>query len=428
MSASNLSVLQSPSHWDHEEHNAFRQRYGKWLHDMEGAERDRAVKEFQDGERKRLVEDNRRERLAFRRLLKEYGAVDLSLQRDPDRRSDDLVRGVFGRSSNGLLSGQAKIFKTMLAVDLAVSISTGTKFLNYFDVDETESVLFLSYEAGELEMHDRVRRVLRAKGIDDAPKCLAVLSRFPQLNTDAGLDALGKMLSLGDFSLVIADCLYAGFRGIDLRQLSSGGGELASFQQVCARHDATPMVLHHDKRGKSQGGLSALSGAGVAEWAGQWMCLSPVGRYDASTGTARLRMEIGSRAGYGGTYVVDIREGCLNDAKGRVWETLVSVEEPITDAKPSRLREAIVEFVKAYPGATKSQIRRAVKRSSAMVTTELTAMEDLGILAASTGKVRGQHAIVYSLVDHGQKADQSILCPTLAEGGDGIDLSETRSG
>jgi hypothetical protein len=344
------------------------------------------------------------------KIAKRYGGVDISntsLQEAPDQPADDFVRGVLGNFPAGII-GPAKSGKTGLGIDLAVCVAAGSKakFLNHFSVYEGASVLYLAYEGNKREFEDRVRRVKQARGVDGDLRGLTILSKFPQLNTESGLSELDSLLNDIDTNLVIVDCLYAGFRGIDLRQLSAAGGVLADFHDVCRENFATPLIVHHTKRDRSQG-LSALSGAGLAEWVGQWMLLNPVGRYDPSTGHYRMRLEIGSRAGFGGCYMLDVREGRLDDPCGRVWDTMVSPVESQAQACTDRggLRDAIVELLRVSPGKSKNQLRRNLKRSSAVVTPELEAMEEDGIIATSTAKVKGQQVTVYSMVDGGHKAD-----------------------
>ena len=198
------------------------------------------------------------------KIEKDYGGVDIrntSLQKDPDQPPDDIVQGVLGFGISAGMFGPAKSGKTQFCVDLAVCVAAKlkTKFLNHFNAEGNELVLYLAYEGNKSEFQDRVRRVKQWRGVDDDLRRLTILSRFPQLNTDSGLSELDSLLADLSPFLIIVDCLYAGFRGIDLRQLSAAGGELADFHDVCRENFATPLIVHHTKRDRSQG-LSALSG------------------------------------------------------------------------------------------------------------------------------------------------------------------------
>ncbi len=364
----------------------------------------------------------RRKRDLLQGLLAEPGGVDVDDPRpayDEDWPPDSCVRGMAGYGRKTVMGATFKAHKTNIGLDFAVCVAahseeTPCKVLGHFPVHSEGRVLYLAYEGEDDELKKNVSRIKHARGVGERSirENLSVRTDLPALNSPRGLDKLGDWLDAFRPNVVVAEPFYLAFRGADTKQLTAMGSILADFGDVCREYDVTPWISHHSNRDGRSRGLGALSGTGLAEWASQWMLLDRIGAYDPSEGRSRLRLEVGSRAGFGGIYTVDIREGRLNDPGGRVWDTKVSpFESPVKEAvSSSKLRSAIVGFLQANPNATKNGIRKHTRRNSEIVAAELAAMVGDGTVILGEGTSRGQKVAIYSLspnkgVDLGQKAD-----------------------
>jgi hypothetical protein len=133
---------------------------------------------------------------------------------------------------------------------------------------------------------------------------------------------------------VIIDPLYlsllaGGDGGVRAENLYETGPLLLRIAQTCLHAGATPLLLHHTKRGAGRDGqtldLTDLAFSGVAEFARQWILLSRREPYEPGTGHHDLWLVVGGSVGHGGLYAVGVEEGQLaEDFSGRRWEVNVS--------------------------------------------------------------------------------------------------------
>ncbi|MHB9081063.1 MAG: AAA family ATPase [Pirellulaceae bacterium] len=357
------------------------------------------------------------QRREFKALLNEEDVRKLDLSLDPDdvdEQPDDLVSGGLGGGSAGLVLAHHKDGKSSTMTDLAVCLSSHkpTKFLGYFDVCEHAfHVVYLDFENTVSESRDRVRRAATARGVLADPDRLHVIQGFPPLDDDAGLNKLDRILSHLDEGVCIVDCLYAALPQTDFTRLNSIGGVLADISNACRENNVTPLYVHHAKAGRVTS-LQSASGCGVAEHVGQWMLLDRVGTYAHETGGSRYRMEIGSRAGFGGRYTLQVTEGRLSDPGGRRWETVVTpIAAKVVTADDSadcgddgKLINAVLTAISEKP-VTQSVLRAATKRSGNAVSKAVDQLLQAGKIVPVEVKVRGNSTTGYRLADVGRTLD-----------------------
>ena len=341
-----------------------------------------------------------------------------------DEPPDDLVQGVLGYGSPAGIGGVEKSLKSSILTELAVCISASepVKFLNYFPVcEQSLDVTYLNYEGTTSEFQDRTRRIEKARGVRANREYLHVLQGFPPLNDDDGLDKLDRFLSVSNSTIVIVDALYGDLRGSDFSRLSEIGGHLSSIFEVCRNNDSTPISVHHFGKGGAKDGLQSFSGTGVAQHVGQWVLLHKAGRYDPDTGHSRLRLEIGSRAGFGGRYTLDITEGRLSNPGGRRWETTVesySAKPAKENAEDDNRREAkgtgkLAEEVLAYiaenPDSTVRAIRAGFgdRKSHRSISQAVESLMADGKVVEAEVTVRGNRTSGYRIQDVGSTRDLS---------------------
>ena len=363
--------------------------------------------------RQQIAAKRQLRQIKLKTLLDELQSVNLDCDDNPDDEPpDDLVQGVLGYGSPAGIGGVEKSLKSSILTELAVCISASepVKFLNYFPVcEQSLDVTYLNYEGTTSEFQDRTRRIEKARGVRANREYLHVLQGFPPLNDDDGLDKLDRFLSVSNSTIVIVDALYGALRGSDFSRLSEIGGHLSSIFEVCRNNDSTPIYVHHFGKGGAKDGLQSFSGTGVAQHVGQWVLLHKAGRYDPDTGHSRLRLEIGSRAGFGGRYTLDITEGRLSDPGGRRWETTVTpfvaktVAEGDADAKETcnDLACAVLASVVESPGVTKTGLRKKLNRSAGDIGKAVSKLLSDGKVISSDVTVRGNATIAYHPVDVG---------------------------
>lgn len=77
-----------------------------------------------------------------------------------------LVKGILTEGGLGFISGEPKSFKSWFGLDLAMSISSGTRFLNEFDIVNPGPVLYIQEEDSPIILKGRVRRIRQGKKSD----------------------------------------------------------------------------------------------------------------------------------------------------------------------------------------------------------------------------------------------------------------------
>jgi RecA-family ATPase len=116
-----------------------------------------------------------------------------------------LVDGLFPREGVGIIAGQPKIGKSWLTLDLAITVSQGGLWLGKFPV-EAGHVLYVDEESTRDMLGFRYRKMLNAKGLDDANIQFLSKEGF-NFSTQNKIDELRGILDLLHPKLVIFDSL-----------------------------------------------------------------------------------------------------------------------------------------------------------------------------------------------------------------------------
>jgi replicative DNA helicase len=241
-----------------------------------------------------------------------------------------LVEQVMVAGQPGVIGGAKKTLKTSLAIDVAISIGTGTRFLGRFPVPQKRRVAFLSGESGPSTLQETARRVCKARKVS-LEKCDVLWSfDLPQLSSKSALGRLGAALEENEVTVVFIDPLYLcllGSGGASATNLFETGPMLRQATLACLDAGATPIFLHHTTKGSGKKSesidLDDLSFSGVAEFARQWLLIGRRTPYVPGTGRHELHLTIGGSAGQSGSWDVDVEEGVLgDDFKGRKWDVV----------------------------------------------------------------------------------------------------------
>lgn len=76
-----------------------------------------------------------------------------------------MVEGIWSDRSHGMIAGEPKGYKSLIATDLAIAIASGTKFLGHYDTHVTGPVLMIQEENAPWMMQSRIRKIEKAHGI-----------------------------------------------------------------------------------------------------------------------------------------------------------------------------------------------------------------------------------------------------------------------
>jgi hypothetical protein len=297
----------------------------------------------------------------------------------------------------GILGG-FKCLKTLLTLDLLLSLASGGKFLGRFKVNAPCRVAFMSGESGFATLQDGAVRICRAARISP-PENFRITTDLPRLGDVGDVRAIRRIIEADRLDVLAIDPFYlAADLGDDSSNVYKVGKFLKPLAEISRATGCTLIIVHHNRKHAAQDGqpadLSDSAGAGFAEFVRQWLILSRREKYDVGTGEHRLWLNVGGSAGHSGLYGVDVSEGRLSDPGGRVWNVTVqdgttvrrAIEQQRESATTTRKQEqlnadceTILKVISRFPdGETKTEIRKASELSAPRFDSAFTAILDAG--------------------------------------------------
>ena len=195
-----------------------------------------------------------------------------SVVQQPIPRPRWLVRNMWTRGGCGFISGAPKSYKSWMALDMAVTVATGTTFLGQpaYKVARPEKVLYLQEEDDLLLVMERLSLIAEAKVPDqfwqgqldiddegtvwwmgptrDIPIALQVQTGF--IASDPGWQAwLDEVVDEHGFSMVLIDTLSTTAGDIDTDRASELMNQMLKPLKVIAKKNDTAIVIvHHNKK------------------------------------------------------------------------------------------------------------------------------------------------------------------------------------
>jgi hypothetical protein len=177
-----------------------------------------------------------------------------------------LIRGLWPAGDYGVHGAEPKAGKTWNALDLAVSVASGTPWLGAFPIETTGPVIVFAGEGGDGNLVRRVRAIAAGRGVpaDDLPIWVCV--RAPHLSDAAHLAEFDRTVRAVKPALVTLDPLYLAAGGANGADLYAMGRLLERPQHICQAAHAALFVVTHYNRARDLKGAARLTGAGPAEW------------------------------------------------------------------------------------------------------------------------------------------------------------------
>lgn len=177
-----------------------------------------------------------------------------------------LVRGWWPAGSYGVHAAEWKAQKTWNALDLAVSVASGTPWLGTLPVDAPGPVLVFAGEGGDGAIVRRLRAIATSRKLHAEDLPITVCTRAPHLSDETHLALMAAQLETTRPRLVILDPFYLSAGGADGKDLYAMGKVLERPQHMCARVDAALLLVTHFNRSRDAKGATRITGAGPAEW------------------------------------------------------------------------------------------------------------------------------------------------------------------
>jgi hypothetical protein len=285
-----------------------------------------------------------------------------------------VVEDFLVRNEPMVIGGASKSLKTTVALELAVSIATGTSFLGHFEVKANRRVLMVSGESGESTIQDTLRLIAERKVLDYAElKDLEISTHLPKLDDGGQVEDLIADLRDRQIEVVIIDPLYRSLRvGDAASNVYAMGERLEQIAEKIQRAGLTIILLHHfRKQGRTHSEapeLEDLSQSGVAEFARQFLLLKRREVYDRN-GNHTLWFHWGGSAGHQGSLILAARTGTRKE--GLKWECELIDEDAYAEQLKAKkdseaeyaadeMVEKIVEVVRERPGIKTTDLQKIV--------------------------------------------------------------------
>jgi hypothetical protein len=274
-----------------------------------------------------------------------YEFIDSPTFAAGDYRLEWLVKHAMVKREPACIGGPTKTIKTNIAVDLCVSLATGTKFLNHFDVPRPVRVAIASGESGRATLQETFRRVCRSKGVDPAGvgDRLHWCFDLPTLSDPADVGAFVEPLVARQAEVVLIDPLYLCLGpDVDEKSMFKMGSVLKVVGKDLINRGIQPCLVHHANRQIEKYEpmeLRHLAYSGVDQFTRQFLLLNRREPYEHD-GHHRLWLVVGGSAGFTGKYPLDIVEGVqTEDFTGRVWEPNVANVAVLKEQRETRKAE-----------------------------------------------------------------------------------------
>lgn len=178
-----------------------------------------------------------------------------------------LVRGIWPAGAYGVHAAEPKAGKTWNALDLAVSVASGTPWLGQHPVDTTGPVVVYAGEGGAGNIVRRIRAIATSRGLRAEALSITVCTRAPHLADSTHLEAMAGHMAAVQPVLIILDPLYLAAGGANGADLYAMGQLLEGPQLLCEEAGASLVVVTHFNRSRDlKTGPGRISGAGPAEW------------------------------------------------------------------------------------------------------------------------------------------------------------------
>ena len=199
------------------------------------------------------------------------------------RKPSWLVESIWSDHAHGVLAGEAKTYKSVIATDLAVSIASGTPFLNHFDIPYSGPVLYIQEENDEGEVQDRLRRISSSRGLIRMPtyderEDALVFPANPEvplyvynntgfeLTNDEDMDWLAKECQELRPALIVLDPFYLMTPGVDENSQVQVTPVLQRLLDLKQQYGVGVLIIHHYRKQNTMHpthGAARMSGTGV---------------------------------------------------------------------------------------------------------------------------------------------------------------------
>lgn len=194
-----------------------------------------------------------------------------------------LIEGFWPVGSHGIIAGPPKSYKSILVMEMAISVASGTALFGTYPVHHQGTVLYIQNENPEWSVDDRIHKMLAYKGIHsvvDAVEVDGVITfvEMPipfysvdynmNLNDDSDKQWLEDTVLQYKPKMVILDSLYMMMNGVDENSMKEVAPMMNwLLHNLAKRYNCAVIVLHHwNKNGKGDRATRMLGSQAFRAW------------------------------------------------------------------------------------------------------------------------------------------------------------------
>ena len=183
--------------------------------------------------------------------------ADIVTEENPQRW---LIDQLWGASAVGVIGGAPKCSKTWLALDMSLSVATGTACLDRYEVPQPGPVLVYLAEDSLAIVRERVEGIARHRGLQlDSVPIHVITAPVLRLDRDPHRTQLLETARRLRPRLLLLDPLVR-LHGIDENHAGEVAELLAYFRSLQRELDLSVVLVHHTRK-NAAGGTAAGSGA-----------------------------------------------------------------------------------------------------------------------------------------------------------------------
>ncbi|MGE4131605.1 MAG: AAA family ATPase, partial [Bdellovibrionales bacterium] len=153
-----------------------------------------------------------------------------------------------------LISAEPKTGKSMVSLDLAISIASEKPFFNYYKTNRSGSVLFYNAEDQESVTRERCLSLCRANNIDPDHIDINFISPSSDIMLDSpeGLNRLRQAIQETKPDIVILDC-FIRLHQIDENNSKQVASVLQKLKDIRNEFGSAICLVHHNRKSGSSG-------------------------------------------------------------------------------------------------------------------------------------------------------------------------------
>jgi hypothetical protein len=172
-------------------------------------------------------------------------------QKPPERRW--LIESLWSAEAVGIVGGEPKCCKSFLALDMAVSVASGTACLRRFAVPSPGRVLLYAAEDALHVVRRRLEGICSAAGIDLAGLDLQVITASSlRLDLPVDRESLAETVAQLRPRLLVLDPFVRLHRSIDENHSGEVAPLLAYLRELQRLNNLAVVLVHHAKKGAAK--------------------------------------------------------------------------------------------------------------------------------------------------------------------------------